>query len=157
MSYHTASGTYEHERIQQRVISTCYCGTTAVSHLHVECGLLHEQVPQRVHSTAQQNAIHVTMRDSTNSNLVTAIKGFRIFDGRKQWDFRYLHKNMAVILGVTRRDIADLVNGHPQTTEATVVPGFSPQLFLEHKQRTGSTCTINPKRQTKIYARSSSY
>ena len=67
------------------------------------------------------------MEDSINSNsnsLTNAIRGLRKFDGRDPSHFRDWHKKFAVVLGVTRRDIASLINGRirPSNTASTGIP-----------------------------------
>lgn len=62
------------------------------------------------------------MENSTHNNsgtLTTAIKGLGKFDGRKPGEFRDRHKRMAVVLGVTRRDIASIMKGKARPSEST--------------------------------------
>lgn len=68
------------------------------------------------------------MEDSANNsgNLTNAIEGLRIFDGRKPGEFREWHKRMAVVLGVTCRDIASLIKGKPRPSKETSDTGISP-------------------------------
>ena len=58
------------------------------------------------------------MEESANNsgNLTNAIKGLKKFDGRTPSAFRDWHKRMAAVLGVTRRDIASLINGKSRPT-----------------------------------------
>ena len=54
------------------------------------------------------------MEEFTNNNsgnLANAIKGLKKIDGRRPNKFRDWHKKLAVISGVTRRDIAHLIKG----------------------------------------------
>ena len=60
-------------------------------------------------------------------SLAHAIKGLRPFDGRSPGDFRHWHKILAVAVGVSRRDIANLIKGHPRPTKATAGTGSSPE------------------------------
>ena len=57
--------------------------------------------------------------------------GLRTFDGRSQADFRDRGKRLAVVIGVSKRDIASLIKLHPRPTEATVGTGSSPPRALE--------------------------
>ena len=61
-----------------------------------------------------------------SGNFTSAIKGLRKFDERTPRDFGDWHKRLAVVLGVTRRDIASLINGKPRPTEKTTNTGISP-------------------------------
>jgi len=66
------------------------------------------------------------MDDTSSNNLTNAIKGLRKFDGRNPSLFRDWHKKLAVVLGVTRRDIANLIKGRARPTEesaATTLDG----------------------------------
>ena len=55
---------------------------------------------------------------SDNSgNLANAIESLKNFDGRKPREFREWHKKLAVVLGVTRRDIARLIKGQTRPTQ----------------------------------------
>ena len=70
------------------------------------------------------------MGDFTNDsgNFTSAIKRLKKFDGRTPSDFRDWRKRLAAVLGVTRRDIASLVNGKSRPTEETTSTGISPAL-----------------------------
>ena len=62
------------------------------------------------------------MEHSTNNSsghLTNAIKGLQRFDRRKPGEVRDWHKRLAVVLGVTRRDIASLIKGKSRSTEET--------------------------------------
>ena len=70
------------------------------------------------------------MGDFTNDsgNFTSAIKGVKTFDGRTPSDFRDWRKRLAVMLGVTRRDIAILINEKSRPTEEMTSTGISPAL-----------------------------
>ena len=66
------------------------------------------------------------MEDSINSNsnsLANAIRGLRKFDGREAGHFRDWHKKFSVVLGVTRRDIAGLINARIRPSQDTATTG----------------------------------
>ena len=49
-----------------------------------------------------------------------------MFDGRNPGDFREWHTRLAAVIGVSRRDIDNLIEGHPRPTGATADTGSSP-------------------------------
>ena len=65
---------------------------------------------------------------NTSTTLAHAIKRPRAFDGRSPDEFREWCRRLAVVIGVSRRDIANLIKGHPRSTEATPGTGASPAL-----------------------------
>ena len=94
--------------------------STAVSH----------PVQQWYHARPLCEVLPIIMGDFTNhgGNLTNAIKGLKTIDGRTPAIFRDWHKKLAVVLGVTRRDIANLIKGLPRPTEETTGTGISPAL-----------------------------
>ena len=66
--------------------------------------------------------------NSSSTSFANAIKGIRTFDGRGQANFRDWYKRLAVVIGVSRRDIANLIKGHPRPTESTAGTGSTPAL-----------------------------
>ena len=70
------------------------------------------------------------MRDFTNDsgNFTSSIKGLMKLDGRALSDFRDWYKRLAVVLGVTRRDITSLIKGNSRSTEETTITVISPAL-----------------------------
>ena len=69
--------------------------------------------------------------NSSSTSFANAIKGLRTFDGRSPAGFRDWHKRLAVVIGVSRCDIANLIKGHLRPTEATTGTGSSPALAQE--------------------------
>ena len=69
--------------------------------------------------------------NSSSTSFANAIKELRMFDGRSPADFRDWHKRLVVVIGVSRRDIANLVKGNPRPTKATAGTGSSPALAEE--------------------------
>ena len=66
------------------------------------------------------------MGDFTNNNsgnLANTIKGLKIFDGRKTSESRDWHKQLAVTLGVTCRDIARLSKGQTRSSQQPALSG----------------------------------
>ena len=68
---------------------------------------------------------------NSSTSLANAIKGLRTFDERSPADSRDWYKRLAVVIGIPRRDIANLIKGHPRPTEATAGTGSSPALAQE--------------------------
>ena len=58
-----------------------------------------------------------------SGNFTSTIKGLENFDGRAPSDFRDWHKRLAVLIGVTRREIASLINEMSRPTEKRPVRG----------------------------------
>ena len=69
--------------------------------------------------------------NSSSTSFANVIKGLRTFDGRSPADFRDWCKRLAVVIGVSRRDIANLIKEHPRPTEATAGMGSTPALAQE--------------------------
>ena len=66
------------------------------------------------------------MEEFTNNNsgnLANAIESLETFDGRKPSEFCDWHKKLAVIVGVTRRDIACLIKGQTRPSQEAKLPG----------------------------------
>ena len=74
-------------------------------------------------STYSTSYHHGGLQQQKSGNLANAIKGLTIFDGLKPSEFRDWHKKLAVILGVTRRDIARMVKGQTRPTQEPALSG----------------------------------
>ena len=70
------------------------------------------------------------MRDFINNsgNYTKAIKGLKTFEGKTPATVRDWHKKLAVVLGVTRLDIVNLIKRQLRPTEETTSTGISPAL-----------------------------
>ena len=68
------------------------------------------------------------MDDTSSNNLTNTIEGLKKFEGRNPTLFRDWHTKLAVVLGVTRRDIASLIKGRTRPTEESPATGISPAL-----------------------------
>ena len=68
---------------------------------------------------------------NSSTSLAQAIKGLRTFDERSAAVFRDWYKRLAVVIVVSRRDIANLMKGHPRPNEATAGTGSPPALAQE--------------------------
>ena len=69
---------------------------------------------------------------NSSTSFANAIKGLRTFDGRSPADFRDWHrKRLAIVIVASRRDIANLIKGHPRPVETTAGTGSSPALAQE--------------------------
>ena len=66
--------------------------------------------------------------NSSNTSFVNVIEGLSTFDRPSPANFRDWYKRLAVIIEVSRRDIANLIKGHPRPTEATAGTGSTPAL-----------------------------
>ena len=72
------------------------------------------------------------MRESnTSTSFVNAIKGLRTFDRRSLADFRDWSKRLADVIGVSRRDIANLIKGGSRQNEPTASTGSPSELAQE--------------------------
>ena len=65
---------------------------------------------------------------NNSGNVTDAINALKAFDGRTPATFRDCHTKLAVVRGVTRRDIANLIKGKPRPTEKKATTGISPAL-----------------------------
>ena len=65
---------------------------------------------------------------NVSGNFTSAIKRLKKFDGPTPSDFRDWRKRLVAMLGVTRHDIASLINGKSRPTENTTSAGISPAL-----------------------------
>ena len=69
--------------------------------------------------------------NGSSTSFANAMKGLRTFDGRNPPHFRDGYNRLAFVIGVPRRDIADLIKGHPRPTKAAADTGSSPALAQE--------------------------
>ena len=68
---------------------------------------------------------------NSSTSFANAIQRLRTFDGCSLADFQDWSKRLAVVIGVSRRDIANLIKGHLRPTESTPGSGSSQALAQE--------------------------
>lgn len=77
-------------------------------------GIMQEQLRELPHDIMGGGAT------TNNSGYLTKyIEGLRKFDGRKPSNFHDWHTKLAVVLGVTRRDLASMIKGRRNCNAAT--------------------------------------